>query len=86
MERLVLEQFKAWKNKDKRKPLLVKAVDNTKAKSLHQFCNRFHPKMAIKSSLKNVGDNMDGETHVWSLPLYTLFRFKEYLYREMGWE
>ena len=29
---------------------------------------------------------MDGKTHVWSIPLYTLFRFKEYLYKEMGWE
>ena len=44
------------------------------------------PKNAIKSSLKNVGDNMDGETHVWSIPLYTLFRFKDYLYKEMDWE
>ncbi len=28
---------------------------------------------------------MDGDTHVWSIPLYTLFRLKEYLYHEMGW-
>ena len=42
--------------------------------------------MAIKTSLKNVGDNMDLDTHVWSIPLYTLFRFEEYLYKEMGWE
>ena len=50
-------------------PIEVKAADNTKAKSLHQFCNRYSPKMAIKTSLKNVGDNMDGNTHIWSLPL-----------------
>ena len=67
-------------------PVETKSADNTKAKSLHQFCSRYSPKMAIKSSLKNVGDNMDGETHVWSIPLYTLFRFEEYLYKEMGWE
>ncbi len=66
-------------------PFEVKSADNTKAKSLHLFCNRFGPKIAIKTSLKNVGDNMDGKTHVWSIPLYTLFRFKEYLYKEMGW-
>lgn len=52
----------------------------------HQFCSRYSPKMAIKTTLKNVGDNMEGETRVWSIPLYTLFRFKEYLYKEMGWE
>lgn len=67
-------------------PIEVKSADNTKAKSLHIFCNRFNPQMAIKTSLKNVGDNMDGETHVWSIPLYCLFRYKEYLAHEMGWD
>lgn len=67
-------------------PVEIKSADNTKAKSLHQFCGRYSPKMAIKSSLKNVGDNIDGKTHVWSIPLYALFRFKEYLYKEMGWK
>ncbi len=67
-------------------PVETKSADNTKAKSLHRFCNRFSPKLAIKTSLKNIGDNMDGETHVWSIPLYTLFRFKEYLNKEMGWD
>ncbi len=67
-------------------PIEVKAADNTKAKSLHLFCNRYNPKMAIKTSLKNVGDNIDGDTHVWSLPLYLLFRLKEYVANEMGWQ
>ena len=43
-------------------------------------------KIAVKTSLKNVGDNMDGETHVWSIPLYAFFRIKEYLFFEMGWK
>ena len=67
-------------------PIEVKSADNTKAKSLHMFCNRYKPKVAIKTSLKNVGDNMDGETHVWSIPLYMLFRLKDYLYNEMNWK
>ena len=66
-------------------PIEVKAADNTKAKSLHLFCNRYHPKMAVKTSLKNVGDNSDGGTHVWSIPLYTIYRLKEYVAHEMGW-
>ena len=66
-------------------PIEVKAADNTKAKSLHLFCKRYEPKMAVKTSLKNVGDNMDGETRVWSIPLYALFRLKEYIEHEMGW-
>ena len=67
-------------------PVETKSADNTKAKSLHMFCNRYDPKLAVKTSLKNVGDNKDGKTHVWSIPLYLLFRFKEYLYKEMGWD
>ncbi len=66
-------------------PIEVKSADNTKAKSLHIFCNRYHPKMAVKTSLKNVGDNLDGDTHVWSIPLYLIFRLKEYVTQEMGW-
>lgn len=66
-------------------PIEVKSADNTKAKSLRMFCNRYRPKLAVKTSLKNVGDNMDGATHVWSLPLYVIFRLKEYIAYEMGW-
>ncbi len=66
-------------------PIEVKSADNTKAKSLHLFCNRYRPKMAVKTSLKNVGDNMDVDTHVWNIPLYAIFRLKEYVAHEMGW-
>ena len=66
-------------------PIEVKSVDNTKAKSLHLFCNRYRPKMVVKTSLKNVGNNMDADTHVWSIPLYTIFRLKEYVAHEMKW-
>ena len=66
-------------------PIEVKSADNTKAKSLHIFCNRYHPRMAVKTSLKNVGDNLDGDTHVWSIPLYLIFWLKEYVTYGMGW-
>lgn len=64
-------------------PIEVKSADNTKAKSLHTFCQRYQPRIAVRSSLKNVGDNMDGSTHVWSIPLYCFFRLKEYAMREI---
>lgn len=67
-------------------PIEVKSADNTKAKSLHIFCKRYNPRMAVRTSLKNVGDNIDGDTHVWSIPLYTIFRLKEYVAHEMGRE
>lgn len=66
-------------------PIEVKSADNTKAKSLQLFCKRFAPKIAFRSSLKNVGDNMNSSTHEWSLPLYALFRLKDYVKKEMGW-
>ena len=66
-------------------PIEVKSADNTRAKSLHLFCGRYKPKLAFKSSLKNVGDNMEGDSHIWSLPLYAFFRFKDYMKREFAW-
>lgn len=66
-------------------PIEVKSADNTRAKSLHLFCNRYNPKIAFKSSLKNVGDNIDGTSHVWSLPLYAFYRFRDYVNQEFGW-
>ena len=66
-------------------PIEVKSADNTKAKSLKLFCNRYNPKMAIKTSLKNVGNNFDKNTHVWNIPLYIIFRLKDYILNEMGW-
>lgn len=55
-------------------PIEVKAADNTKAKSLQLFCKRYEPKLAIKVSLKNVGDYISGNTHVICIPLYALFQ------------
>lgn len=66
-------------------PIEVKSATNTKAKSLQLFCKRFAPKLAFKASLKNVGDNMMEETHIWNIPLYIFFRLKEYIKTEMGW-
>ncbi len=60
-------------------PIEVKSADNTKAKSYRQFCMRYHPRIGFKFSLKNVGDNMTAETHTWSVPLYYIFRIKDYL-------
>ena len=66
-------------------PIEVKSATNTKAKSLQLFCKRFSPKLAFKASLKNVGDNMMEESHIWNIPIYIFFRIKEYIKTEMGW-
>jgi len=60
-------------------PIEVKSADNTKAKSLKLFCERYRPERAMKTSLKNVGMILAGSTQVWSLPLYALFNLEKYL-------
>ena len=60
-------------------PIEVKSADNTKAKSLQLFCSRYQPKTAIKTSLKNVGTDTVGSTSLWSIPLYALFRLRDYI-------
>ena len=50
-------------------PVEVKSADNTKAKSLQVYINRFHPAYAIKLSAKNFGFE-DGKKTV---PLYAAF-------------
>ncbi len=62
-------------------PIEVKSADNTKAKSLRLFCRTYHPRQAVKSSLKNAGNYLDGDTCIWSVPLYTLFRLKSCICR-----
>lgn len=66
-------------------PIEVKSADNTKAKSLNVFCKRYKPTISFKTSLKNVGDNWIADTHNWSIPLYCIFRMKEYVMFEKGW-
>ena len=55
-------------------PIEVKAADNTKAKSLTVFCNRYRPKEAIKTSLKNAGVIKTKDTVLRSVPLYALMK------------
>lgn len=60
-------------------PIEVKAAENTKAKSFTLFCKRYNPEIGIRSSLKNVGDNTINETVVYSIPLYSIFKIREYI-------
>ena len=59
-------------------PIEVKSADNTKAKSLNNFIYKYKPSKAFKISLKNVGESLKNKTSVVSLPLYLMFKFKEY--------
>jgi len=56
-------------NKDGIIPIEVKASDNTKAKSLKIYMDKYHPKYAIRISTKNFGFVND----IKSVPLYAVF-------------
>ena len=63
-------------------PVEVKSSDNTKAKSLKLFCEKYKNGIAIKTSLKNVGKSSFNKTEIWSIPLYAFFRIREYIEHE----
>ena len=60
-------------------PIEVKSSDNTKAKSLHFYCNKYQPDKALKLSMKNTGSFSDGQTEVRTIPLYMVFRMIDLL-------
>ena len=60
-------------------PIEVKSAENVKAKSLQIYGNRYQPRCAFKTSLRNVGVTRQGVTALWSLPLYMLWKIGKYL-------
>lgn len=60
-------------------PIEVKSAENTRAKSLKTFINKYNPRYAIKASLRNTAVNHVGETDLINIPLYMFWRIKEYL-------
>ena len=50
-------------------PIEVKAKTNTKSRSLNEYITKYHPKYAIRLSLKNFGL----ENNIKSIPLYAIF-------------
>lgn len=64
---------------DRMIPIEAKAEVNTRAKSYKVYCNRYNPTLGFKFSMKNVGKNMVGETVTYSVPLYLIWKLKQYL-------
>ena len=56
-------------------PLEVKAEENLKARSLKAFCEKYHPKAAVRTSMS------DYRKQEWmtNIPLYNIERIQEYL-------
>lgn len=60
-------------------PMEVKAAENTRAKSFAVFCKRYAPEKGFRISMRNVGENLKGETQEITLPLYLLWKLRAYL-------
>lgn len=60
-------------------PIEVKSAENTRAKSLNSFISRYKPHYGFRVSMRNVGDNQLDDTIIYSIPLYTLWRIREYI-------
>lgn len=64
-------------------PIEVKSADNTKAKSLNLFCQKYNIHVAFKSSLKNIGiekqDDLTYPKYKIALPLYMLWKISQYM-------
>lgn len=60
-------------------PIEVKSAENTRAKSLSRFITSYSPHTALKFSLKNIGRNETGQTALWSLPLWMIWRLRDYI-------
>lgn len=52
-------------------PIEVKAEENLKAKSLRVYCNKFKPKMAIRTSMSNYRE----QDWMVNVPLYVLDKY-----------
>ena len=59
-------------------PVEVKAEENLRAKSLRAFCEKYHPKQALRFSMQNLKLD-DGLLNV---PLYLIHRFHDFLHTE----
>ena len=65
--------------KDETIPVEAKAEIHTRAKSYRQYCKKYKPKVGFKFSMKNVGKHEVEETTTYSVPLYLIWRIRQYL-------
>lgn len=68
-----------FENEDKIIPVEAKADIHTRAKSYREYCKKYKPEIGFKFSMKNVGDHEVEGTKTYSIPLYLIWRLKEYL-------
>lgn len=60
-------------------PVEVKAEMHTQAKSYRQFCKMYKPEVGFRISMKQAGENPVEGTRTYSVPLWLVWKLKEYL-------
>ncbi|MBO5368707.1 ATP-binding protein [Methanocorpusculum sp.] len=60
-------------------PVEVKAGENTRSKSLSEYRKTYSPKIAVRTSLVNLGEKTDEFGTQYSIPLYLLWNIQNYL-------
>jgi predicted AAA+ superfamily ATPase len=64
-------------SKDKVVPVEVKAEKNLKAKSLKVYIDMYKPKLAIRTSLADMGTSVISESAVYDIPLFMIGSFQQ---------
>ena len=64
-----------WQLEEKIIPFEVKSGVNVKSKSLSLYINKYNPKIAIRTSMKNI----EKQNKILNIPLYLLWNLKKYI-------
>jgi predicted AAA+ superfamily ATPase len=60
-------------------PIEVKSARRTRSRSLAEYRNKYSPRIAVRTSLRNTARYLDEHGEVLELPLYLIWRLKAYL-------
>jgi predicted AAA+ superfamily ATPase len=60
-------------------PIEVKSARRTRSRSLAEYRKKYRPRIAVRTSLKNIARHSDEYGVVLEIPLYLLWRLKAYL-------
>ena len=52
----------------------MKAEENLRAKSLKAFCEKYHPKYAVRTSMSDYRE----QEWMTNIPLYNIYKIREY--------
>lgn len=60
-------------------PIEVKSAERTRSRSLTEYRSKYKPRIAVRTSLRNIARHSDEYGEVLEIPLYLIWRLKAYL-------